>query len=405
MQGNERRDFLALLAAGSASALAGCGGDSTGSSGTPTGTGSNTDNSGTGLAGQQLSDSYRFNRGDMSRTGSFPDRSAPSEAVTESWTFEVEDRDEIDGPPVAAGGAVYVVVNGTLYAFNPFDGTELWQANPGGLNGSLALVDGTLYAPARQNQLYALDPVTGDTVWEYGTDDTILAAPLVADGTTFQVSASAGGGGKITAIGADSGEQQWETEVQLGTALAPSARDGSVYHLGDYASVVSTSFAGDRQWTQNATLVRKTLAAGPDGVYSDIDRQSVYGETTDAGVVAIRADGQGEKWVFETGNEAMAGSPVVGNDGIYAASNDTVYKIDPDSGEAMWTTTVPDNVSASPVKYGETLFVVSDRLSALDTSDGSEKWSTASGTGGGYEPVLVDGTVYLTGGNTLRAFE
>ena len=66
---------------------------------------------------------------------------------------------------MAAQGAVYIGIRGTVLALDLATGTELWRTRVKGAQFvNVALVDGGIYASAR-GELFALDPATGQILW------------------------------------------------------------------------------------------------------------------------------------------------------------------------------------------------------------------------------------------------
>ncbi|MDS0259359.1 PQQ-like beta-propeller repeat protein [Haloarcula sp. S1CR25-12] len=399
---SSRRAFVAALATGATAGLAGCGGS--GDGGSPEQTGESAG------SGPQLDQHVRFYRGDTARTGAFPDRTGPDSAVSESWSvsLDIPRGARIRGHPFAAGGSVFVVSRKTLHAIDPFDQSVRWRVADGSFRGSLAVVDGSLYAPTRGSEVRVYDTATGEKQWQYETRDKVQNAPAVRDGTLYHASYSVGGQGKLAAIDVETEREEWETEYNYGGGVTPALTDERVFYVGDNARIVAATLDGESDWEFLGTYEKKAVSVGGGGVYFVRDRQGGRGylDEQDASVVALDADEGNKRWRFDTGNEEIAGAPAVGSDAVYAASGNSVYRIDSETGESDWTATLSGGVRTTPMLYGETLYVTSggEALVALNKADGSERWRTEAPTVGSHEPVLVDGTVYLAAGDALRAY-
>ena len=87
--------------------------------------------------------------------------------------------------------------------------------------------DGTIYVGSDDNNVYALDPATGDQYWNFTTGNQVVSSPVIgADGTVFVGSAD----GNLYALDSDDGTEKWAfpTGGSLWGVPAIDA-DGTVY--------------------------------------------------------------------------------------------------------------------------------------------------------------------------------
>ncbi|MBN1976337.1 MAG: PQQ-binding-like beta-propeller repeat protein [Anaerolineae bacterium] len=222
--------------------------------------------------------------------------------------------------------------------------------------------------------VYALDVATGDLKWTRETDHRVWATPLIAGDTVYIGSMDR----NLYALGLSDGEVLWKFPAQGAFASTPVMQNGILY-IGTF---------GNR-------------------------------------VYAIDADDGTEVWRFpadEPGDNWFWGSPAVDGDAVYAVDvKGTVYKLNAETGEEIWPSasklTPKKNDKNAPVRDGpaltedgNTLLISSQNgsLYALDTADGSQRWSAAS-DGKGYATPVVDGdVVYETqihGSYRVRALE
>jgi outer membrane protein assembly factor BamB len=132
-----------------------------------------------------------------------------------------------DSYPAVAGGRVYVVACGTLFALRATDGSTLWQQAIGGCgNSSPALAGGVVYVGGNST-LYALDAATGSTIWtRTSTTGVVFSTPAVAGDRVFV--AMDGSDGEFTvARKAASGDFLWRANAAP-RGPAASAIDSSV---------------------------------------------------------------------------------------------------------------------------------------------------------------------------------
>lgn len=88
---------------------------------------------------------------------------------------------------------------------------QQWELETGPVSGGPTLVDGTLYLPAWDSAIYALDPATGAIKWKASVGGPVTGAVDVTDdgGICYgTLSASAG------CVDADDGEKRWEVSVR-----------------------------------------------------------------------------------------------------------------------------------------------------------------------------------------------
>lgn len=397
MSERRRRQFIAALAAGSASVIAGCNGGGEDGSGpgegtTPTGA---TDGTGSTGGGQ----SYRFDRGNIGRTGHFPNRSGPAESVAESWSYETDSA--LSGQPLVAGGSVYLVTtSGRVIALDAGAESVDWETSyDTEFQTTPAVADGTLYVPGEEI-LYALDASSGDEQWQFDTEDNVIEPPAVRDGTVYLASYLGARTGQLTALDADDGSTEWVNENDIGYAAAPAIADGTVYYLGENSAVTAVDATGEEQWRATESEYDRKRAVSADG-------DTVYFYNRSVGsVVALNGSDGTERWSYELDAE-ITDAPIVGADGVFVPAGGTIAKVDSDDGTEQWTTSVSGEMNHGPLNYGGTLYVTSGlaNLTAIDPSDGSEIWRSDIGSSNPSEPVLADGTVYVNLGGTLRAYE
>lgn len=178
----------------------------------------------------------------------------------------------INSSPAVADGRVYFGAEDGLYAPDADSGSEVWVREiPTQRDASPAVVDGTVYygtelgsdgeTPA---QVWALDAATGETAWTAGIDDQILRrSPAVADGTVYVAASSArrcalgGSGGcsgvtrgRLYALDAESGDQQWIAPIKTDTRSSPAVADGVVY-VGCKNGVSAVTTDGENAWRVN----------------------------------------------------------------------------------------------------------------------------------------------------------
>lgn len=223
---------------------------------------------------------------------------------------------------MGADGTLYVPNdNFFVYAIDRADGSVKWRHKMPDQTWSLPAVDlgtGTLFIgnnnllPALGRNTFALDPKTGDALWETSTLGTNAASPLYSDGTVF----IGGFDGWIRAYDAQSGDEKWSFATRDhvyaspallpdGTVVEPSC-DGTVYALEPKTGKLKWAFdAGEP--------IRSSPAVDGAG--------NVYFGGGDGRLWVLGPDGK-HRWsmqlIAETRNDLNA-SPALGAHAVYLA--------------------------------------------------------------------------------------
>ncbi|MGH2736641.1 MAG: PQQ-binding-like beta-propeller repeat protein [Actinomycetota bacterium] len=142
---------------------------------------------------------WRFFGHDYSNTRTQPAEKTigVAEAVTlqPAWSFSTGGKGDFTGTPVIADGCLYMGSNsGWVYALNADTGRTVWQTKvkAGGINSSLAVLDGKVFAGVSRigkPAMIALDQATGQLLWDTTVDrqagsDT-YASPVYFDDMLF----------------------------------------------------------------------------------------------------------------------------------------------------------------------------------------------------------------------------
>lgn len=307
------------------------------------------------------------------------------------------------------------------------------------------VVSGTTFPtdaePTPLNALFAIDPASGETVWQASFNDGPAlggaVAPTVADERILLV-------GQTVQAFRRNGERDWRVEPATAAAGPPVATDGEVY-VPTLGGVECRSLAdGSERWTSGTTPATgsSTVGVASDTVYASLG-------TT---VVALgRTDGT-ERWRTDAGTESAVspgiktavGSPIVDDGCVYVAGglsaalngdNAALVALDGADGTELWRYRPEQRASGDgpPVAgvYGLPVLVDGRLVAiarttggdptgytgfgivALNTADGSETWRARLSPTLATSVVGASDTVYAgTGGasnepteNALAAFD
>ena len=119
--------------------------------------------------------------------------------------------------------------DGSVYAINAHNGTQIWKYTTGGAIQSSPLLSGnTIYIGSFDKYLYALDATTGAFKWKYLTNAPIRGeSPVISNGVVFISSKNAYPDGNVYAIDAATGNLKWSKQISFPTS--PVVSGGKVF--------------------------------------------------------------------------------------------------------------------------------------------------------------------------------
>lgn len=287
------------------------------------------------------------------------------------WRFPDRSRQEdkdidlqaIYGTPVVAEGTAYFgAYDDNVYALDLVTGRPRWQrpfATKGPVIGGVALGEDVVYAASDDGNLYAIDLKRGSQKDRFAAGDSIWAPPLYAQGIVYVATRA----GHLFALDGETLDPLW-----------------------------------DKPFQADAGLVSTPVLAGDTVLIGGIDRQ----------LYAVDAGSGQENWSFKADNWFWT-RPLVEGAVVYAGSLDgKVYALDLASGQLVWEEPFPAQapIRAAPVLIAGVL-VVADRdgnLYGLDPASGSLKWDLPIPLGDdvlGHPIPLADHVLISTQGGLL----
>ena len=269
------------------------------------------------------------------------------------WAFPVEqDRDDIDpvalyGTPAVAGGAVFVPTHdNTLYAVDIESGELLWSfETDGSLIGGALVVDGIVYFGSDDGNIYALNAETGRPEWQpFKTGEKVQSTPAVAGGTLYATSLD----GFLYALDAQTGDELWSFETDGGIPSPPVVDEaaGLVYVAGFDQRLRAIGIESHEEvWSVKAGNWFWTTPLVFNGV--------VYAGALDGKVYAIEVDTGVELWrePYETEAPIRAAPVIAGGKLIVVDRDGNVHGIDLEEGIDASNGFLPlgDDVLADPL--------------------------------------------------------
>lgn len=269
---------------------------------------------------------------------------------------------------------------GDVAALDAKTGAILWKKNPGGpLRGSPTLSNGHVYVMSQNNQIFALDQLTGETVWNdagsaQATGVFGVAAPAAAQGTVIAGFSS----GELTAYRYENGRDLWGdalSRTNISTSVAaltdidadPVIDRGRVFAIGQGGRMASYELvSGQRLWEINVAGISTPAVVG----------DWVFVATDDAKLLCIaRATGK-IRWISQLkrwhdmkdkkGSVRWTGPVAAGGRLILVSTDGDLVYVNPADGAVAVSADMHHRMALSPVVADNMLYILADdgRLTA-----------------------------------------
>lgn len=253
------------------------------------------------------------------------------------------------------------------------------------MNSSPVVGDRTVYVPGSGDPglIHAIDLDSGDQRWEFEPAGYASSAPALVDGTLYVGT----WGKRFYAIDAESGDEEWSREIghRFGSS-SPAVVDGTIYvgTVGDGPLVVS----------------------GPDD-------QAAFEACA---LLALDATSGEIRWRYDRFDEKdnIHSSPAVADGLVFFAAEGSLYALDSESGEDVWTRTVPTHRDASPAVWDDVVYVGSRTSEnaesprsvwAFDIASGETRWTAGIDDQTlRTSPAVADGAVYVAASSRRWCF-
>tara|TARA_R110002096_G_scaffold334375_1_gene528160 strand:- start:4051 stop:5724 length:1674 start_codon:yes stop_codon:yes gene_type:complete len=315
----------------------------------------------------------------------------------DKWAFATTGEIKPSTPAIADDGTIYVGSDDdSFYAINN-DGTLKWSFATGGniRNSPSIAPDGTIYIGSDDDNLYALNP-DGTMKWSFNTGGNVnvTSSAIGLDGTIY----TGGSADTVFALNPD-GTEKW-SYIADGDILSIALTDDILYftHNGGRNIVSLNATNGILNWfVPHGAFAGGSMAIDADNtVYFQGDLGAGAGK-----IWAIKSDGT-EKWSFDLAGSASRGGVVLASDGtLYASTkeeSDHFRAINSSDGSSKWSFTTGDDLSAAAaVDSDGNVYIGSfdDKFYVLDSGGNVKFEFTTGGNIWGSATIGTDGMVYF----------
>lgn len=283
------------------------------------------------------------------------------------------DKEILGGGLAVAGGRVFVSTGqGVVYSLSGKDGAKLWERNLGvPLRSAPKLANSLLYITTIDDQLFALNGLTGQIVWQHrGLGERVGFLTAISPAVNENLVVVAYGSGEIYGLAADSGQEIWNdslAQVQktvatsgfTGFAADPVIADGIAYTASAGSLTAATHLiSGNRVWEREVSGGGTPWPAG----------NFLYQLTNDAKLVALQAEGGGAKWIAtlprfadeERGFDPYSWyGPLMANGELLVFGGHGEYRVfSPKDGALLRTEGISEQIGTLPIVAGGVLYYV-----------------------------------------------
>jgi outer membrane protein assembly factor BamB len=339
--------------------------------------------------------------------------------------------------PIVYDGRVFTLDSeGTISAFSVSGGSALWRQSlapttdktgpgfsaitanimnltaddGGGYGGGIAAEGGRVFAASGFGAVIALDPSTGNRIWEKPLGVPIRAAPTVANDRIYVLTVE----GKVYCLSATDGTELWAVRglpqtASLGLNTSPAVADDVVvipYSTGDLIALRTADGSG--LWSESLSRTRTTsqLAAMSDAARPAIDNGTVFAVGHGGRMIATVAKTGERLWSLSVPSTQQ---PCVAGDSVFVVDTlGQLMAINRRDGKVQWSTKLPDsNVWSGPLMANGMLWLASKdgALVGVDAATGRVSGQMSVGGAVFVPPVVAQGRMYvLTDDARLVAF-
>lgn len=280
------------------------------------------------------------------------------------WSFECED--EIRGTPTVNADTVYIgSYDNNIYALNAVTGEFVWKyAAEGGIVGKPLVYEGNVYVGSEDKRLHVFNARSGKVNWLYYSDGPIRSSPRLAEGHIFFGSDD----GYLHAVNAITGRRAWKVEAGSPVRSTPLIQNDLIYFGCEGGDFYCVDLSGAIRWRFRAKRGITASAAYAQGI--------VFVGSIDWMLYALDANTGWSTWRYRL-NKSTISTPCIAENFIFTGAADgNISCLDIRTTKEVWHFTTDHQVTGSPMVYKDSLFCgsVDGNLYSLDYRTGRLRW-------------------------------
>lgn len=259
-------------------------------------------------------------------------------------------RKTLDAPPLISNNRLYQADMNDLYALDPDSGEELWSTSAKSVQvpvGNESLIFG-----CDGMSVTAVDAVSGDIEWctEFdGLEDYMIDSRVAVDSDNVYVGLR---GGSVLALSqADGSWSELHSFTETARNLAV-VEEGIVVNTSD-SEIHLLDRNGDQIWTAQFSRSQSI---------NDTHHDTLYGRSSE-GVTAISAATGSVEWTFD---RSSVRDVTVSQETLLVRTSDSLLGLDLDTGSQTWEYSVPGIEPTDAVRLGNAIACVGTPNVSLD---------------------------------------
>ena len=291
----------------------------------------------------------------------------------------------------AESNTAYLAYNQQVYALNATTGQEQWRF-PQEADTRITFFaapqltgDGQLLVAGYNNVLYSLDPATGSLNWQFAGNDRFVGSPLSVNGTIYAPNADR----NLYALSSQ-GEMLWSFRSEEPQWAQPVSNGEEVYVTSMDHFLYALDAEGNPVWKQD---LEGTIVGSP----ALSDDGTLFVGSFGSEVLAVNGRNGRIAWRAETEDWVWGGPSLVGEAVYIADLSGQIYAFDAQTGRELWRVDAQSGITGTPLVVDEQIYVGTEdgRLLSL-TLDGSTRW-TQTVEGQLYSSPQAAGDLVLVG--------
>ncbi len=314
------------------------------------------------------------------------------------WKFST--KDSVEGSVAIVDGIVYAgLFDEHLYAIDLKTGAQKWKTKLGSIKASPAVKDGKVYVGNDSGDFYCVDAAQGKIEWKFATMGEITS------GANFFGDRILIGSHDETLYCLDSkGNSVWAFKTQGPVNGSPAVANGKTFVAGCDSNLhVIDIKTGKEDFAISLD--------GQAGATAAVLGNDVYVGTMNNEFLAINLKNQKVSWRFEAPKrkQPFYASAAVTDDLVVVGGRDRkVWGLDRVKGTSTWEFLTGGKVDSSPVVVGKRVYVGSlDKdFYVLDLNTGNQVESITLDGGISASPAVANGCIVIgTEKGTIYCFE
>ncbi len=304
------------------------------------------------------------------------------------WEFKT--KDGFESAAAVVNGVVYVgSYDQNLYALDAITGKQKWAYKAGPFKAPPGVKDNCVYAGDMDGMFHCVDALTGTKKWTYDTSAEI------SSGVNFDGDAVLFGAGDETLYCLRGGKEKWKFKVPGGPVMGTPAIIGRrTFAAGCDSNLHVIDLETGKEVESPLEL------NGQIGATAAVVGDHLYVGTMSNQVLAIEWKKPAIAWTFEATQKAQAyySSAAVTDSLVIIGSRDKlVHALDRKTGKEVWNFPTRGRVDSSPVIAGSRVYIGSldGNLYVLDLATGKEIQKIRLGGQITASPVVVDGKLFI----------